>query len=95
MKHRLLIAGILVLALLIPAAAGMAQGNLAAAQIEAIPGDGTITLGDVSFTLAADAVFLASDEQSQISLSQFKEGDWVEFSVNSNGEIEEMWFSSE
>ncbi len=94
MKHRLLIVGIIALVLSLPAAA-LAQGNTAAVQIEAIPGDGTIVIGDMTFKLAAEALFLGKDERTEISLSGFKEGDWVEFSVNSDGEIEEMWFSSE
>ncbi len=94
MKHRLLIIGV-ALALLLPAAAGLAQGNPAATQIEAVPGDGVIVLGDVTFKIASDARFFAQDERTAIAFSRFKEGDWVEFSVNSNGEIDEIWFSSE
>lgn len=94
MKHRLLIIG-MALALLLPAVSGLAQGNSAATQIEASPADGVIVLGDVTFKIASDARFFAQDERTEISLSRFKEGDWVEFSVNSNGEIDEIWFSSE
>ena len=94
MKHRLLIIGI-ALALLLPAVSGLAQGNPAATQIEVSPADGVIVLGDVTFKIASDARFFAQDERTEISLSRFKEGDWVEFSVNSNGEIDEIWFSSE
>ena len=95
MKKRLLIVGMLALGLLLAASAGLAQGSPAAAQIEAIPGDGTIVIGDMTFRIADKALFLGKDERTAISLSRFKEGDWVEFSVNSDGEIEEMWFSSE
>ena len=94
MKHRLLIIG-MALALLLPAVSGLAQGNSAATQIEASPADGIIVLGDVTFKIASDARFFAQDERTEISLSRFKEGDWVEFSVNSNGEIDEIWLSSE
>lgn len=94
MKQSVFIVGIITLALSLPVAA-LAQGNTAAVQIEAIPGDGTIVIGDTTFKLAAEALFLGKDERTETSLSRFKEGDWVEFSVNSDGEIEEMWFSSE
>jgi hypothetical protein len=95
MKQRLLIIGV-ALALLLPAICGLAaQGNSAATQIMATPGDGMIVLGDVTFTIAPDARFFAKDERTPIPLANFKEGDWVEFSVNSNGEIDEMWLSSE
>ena len=94
MKYRLLIIG-MALALLLPAVSGLAQGNPAAAQIEASPADGVIVLGDETFKIASDARFFAQDERTEISLSRFKEGDWVEFSVNSNGEIDEIRFSSE
>ena len=94
MKHWLLIIGI-ALTLLLPAASGLAQRNQAATQIEAIPGDGVVVLGDATFKIASDARFFAQDERTAISLSRFKEGDWVEFSVNSNGEIDEMWLSRE
>lgn len=94
MKHWLLIIGI-ALTLLLPAVSGFAQRNQAATQIEAIPGDGVVVLGDATFKIASDARFFAQDERTAISLSRFKEGDWVEFSVNSNGEIDEMWLSPE
>lgn len=94
MKHLLLIIGV-ALALLLPAVSGSAQGNPAASQINAILDDGVIVLGDVTFKIASDARFFARDERTAISVSRFKEGDWVEFSVNSNGEIDEIWFSSE
>jgi len=94
MKHRLLII-VIALALLLPAVSGLAQGNQAATQIDAIPADGVVILSDVTFKIASDARFFDQDERTAISLSSFKEGDWVEFSVNSNGEIDEMWLSSE
>jgi len=94
MKYRLLIIGV-ALALMLPAMSGWAQGNSAATQIEAIPGDGVIVLGDATFKIASDARFFAQDERTAISFATFKEGDWVEFSVNSDGEIDEIWLSSE
>ena len=84
-----------ILSLLIPALSVSAAGNTAAVQIMAIPGDGMIVLGDVTFTFASDAHFFAADEKTSISVTTFKEGDWVEFSVNSDGKIDEMWLSSE
>jgi hypothetical protein len=72
-----------------------AQMNSAASQIGADPGDGVIILGDVAFTISSDARFFARDERTPISFSSFKEGDWVEYSVNDQGEIDEMWLSSE
>ena len=94
MKYRLLIIGI-AFALLMPALPGSAQGNPAATQIVAIQADDVIVLGDVTFKIAPDARFFARDEVSPIAFESFKEGDWVEFSVNSNGEIDEIWLSSE
>ena len=84
-----------ILSFLIPAISVSAAGNTAAVQIMAIPGDGMIVLGDVTFNIASDAHFFAADERTSISVTSFKEGDWVEFSVNSDGEIDEMWLSSE
>jgi hypothetical protein len=94
MKHRLLIIG-LASVLLLLTVPGWAQGNSAATQIEALPGDGVIVLGDVTFKIAPDARFFAQDERKEISFSTFKEGDWVEFSISDNGEIDEIWLSSE
>ena len=95
MKKRLLIIG-LALLIMVPAVSGMAQSNPAATQISAISDDGgTIVLGDTTFAIASDARFFAQDERSPIPFSTFKEGDWVEFSVNSDGEIDELWLSSE
>ena len=94
MKYRILIIGI-VLALLMPALPGSAQSNPAATQIVAIQADDVIVLGDMTFKIAPDARFFARDEETAIPFESFEEGDWVEFSVNSNGEIDEIWLSSE
>lgn len=95
MKKRLMMFGITVL-ILMSAVCGFAQGNSAASQIETISaGSGTVVLNDVTFTIAPDARFFAQDEKTAVGLSSFKEGDWVEFSINSNGEIDEMWLSTE
>lgn len=94
MKHRLLIIGLASIFLLLTVS-GWAQENSAATQIEALPGDGVVVLGDVTFKIASDARFFDQDERTAISFSTFKEGDWVEFSINDNGEIDEIWLSSE
>jgi hypothetical protein len=94
MEKRLLRIG-LVLLILLSAASVMAQSNPAAVQIESISDDGTIVLGDTTFAIATDARFFAQDERTAIALSGFSEGDWVEFSVNADGQIDEMWLSSE
>ena len=94
MKMRSLIIG-LVLLILLPAVSGMAQPNPAAAQIESISDQGFIVLGDTTFVVASDARFFAKDERTPIAFSEFAEGDWVEFSVNENGQIDELWLSSE
>ena len=96
MKHRLLIVGVALSTYGWPAAAQVwPRGTKVATQIEAFQVTVSIVLGDVTFKIASDARFYAQDERTAISFSRFKEGDWVEFSVNSNGEIDEMWFSSE
>jgi hypothetical protein len=77
------------------AAPGFAQENRAGSQIDAVTGDNQVIIGDQLYEIAPDAVFYARDEQTKISFSRFEEGDWVEFSVNLDGEIDEMWFSSE
>ena len=94
MKKRLLIIGIALL-ILLPAVSAMSEANPAAMQISSIFGDGVIVLGDTTFAIASDARFFAQDERSPIPFSTFKEGDWVEFSVNADGEIDELWLSSE
>jgi hypothetical protein len=94
MKKRWLMIGLVFLALL-PTASGMAQSNSAAVQIESVTDEGFIVLGDTTFTLAPNARFFAQDERTPVAFSTFKEGDWVEFSINSDGEINEMWLSSE
>ena len=73
----------------------LAQSNPASVQIESISDDGAVVLGDTTFAIASDARFFAEDERTPIPFSSFKEGDWVEFSVNSDGEIDELWLSSE
>ena len=95
MNHRLLIIGVALALLLLTASGWAQQGNSAATQIEALPGDDIIILGDATFKIASDARFFARDERTAISFSTFKEGDWVEFSINDNGEIDEIWLSSE
>ena len=95
MKKRPMIFGITVL-ILMSAVCGFAQGNSAASQIETISaGNGTVVLNDVTFNISPDARFFARDEKTAVNLSSFKEGDWVEFSINANGEIDEMWLSTE
>ena len=63
--------------------------------MEKISDDGFIVIGDTTFAIASDARFFAQDERTPIGLSSFNEGDWVEFSVNADGRIDEMWLSSE
>ena len=94
MKKRFLVI-VIVLTVFFPAVVGVAQDSLASTQIGAIIGNDTVVLGDVTFKISADALFFRSDKKTQISLSGFKEGDWVEFSINSDGQIDEMWLSSE
>ena len=95
MKTRLLIFGIMLL-ILMPAVCGFAQKNSAASEIITISvEDSVVVLNDVTFKISPDARFFARDEKTAISLSSFKEGDWVEFSIDSNGEINEMWLSTE
>jgi hypothetical protein len=74
---------------------GLAQSDTAASQIDAIIDSNEIVIADQSYKIASNAEFYASDERSEISFSRFEEGDWVEFSLNENGEIDEMWMSSE
>jgi hypothetical protein len=94
MKMRSLIIG-LALLILLPAVSGLAQPNPAAAQIESISDQGFIVLGDKIFVVASDARFFGKDERTPIPFSEFAEGDWVEFSVNENGQIDELWLGSE
>lgn len=94
MKSWILIAGI-ALVLLVPLSSAADELNTAAAQIIAIPNESEIVLGDMTFRIADHAQFYAQDERTSISYAQFKEGDWVEISINSDGEIDEMWLSSE
>lgn len=94
MKQHLLIVAI-ALALIWPTTLVSAQGNGASTEIVGIMDDGSIVLGDVVFKIASNARFFDRDERTPISLASFQEGDWVEFSVNPEGEIDEMWLSSE
>jgi len=95
MQTRLMMFGIIVL-IVMSAVSGLAQKNSAASEIITISvEDSVVVLNDVTFKISPDARFFARDERTAISLSSFKEGDWVEFSVDSNGEINEMWLSTE
>ena len=94
MRKQFLIIMIL-LALVSPTVLGLAQAAQVATQIGAILDNDTIVLGDVTFKIAPGALFFAKDRKTQISLSAFKEGDGVGFSINSDGQIDEMWLSSE
>jgi len=85
----------LCMVILLVAAPGLTQDNTAASQIDAVVGAGEIVIGDQTYTIASNAEFYARDERTKISLSRFDEGDWVEFSVNAQGEIDAMWLSSE
>ena len=85
----------LVLLILLPVASGMAQSNQVAIQIDSILDQGAIVLGDATYVIAPGARFFAQDERTSIAFSTFQEGDWVEFSVNDNGQIDEIWLSSE
>ena len=95
MQTRLLMFGITIL-ILMSAVCGFAQENSAAAKIDSISvGDGTVVLNDVTFKISPDARFFSQGGKTEISLSSFKAGDWVEFSIDPNGEIVEMWPSTE
>jgi len=94
MKSWILIAGI-ALVLLVPFSSGADELNTAATQITAIPSESEIVLGDMTFRIADHARFYAQDERTSVPYARFKEGDWVEISINSDGEIDEMWLSSE
>lgn len=94
MRYSLMLTTILMAVLLLPAM-GIAQDNTAASQIDAFVDNNQILINDQLYTIASDAVFYARDERTRIDLSRFSEGDRVEFSLNVNGEIEAMWFSSE
>jgi len=93
MKQWLLMVGLAILVLMGPVT-GFGQGNPGASQIETITDEGVV-LGDVTYTIAPDARFFARDERSPVGISAFNEGDWVGFSVNADGQIDEMWLSSE
>jgi len=95
MKTRLLMSGITLL-ILMSAIGGFAQENSAASKIDAISvEDGTVVLNDVTFKISPDARFFTQNGKSEVSLSSFKEGDWVEISIDPNGDIVEMWLSTE
>ena len=90
MNNRTMIIGIITLVFLVTPALGLAQS-----QIDAILEDGFIVIGDTTFKIADDAVFFNQNESTKLSLSDFKEGDWVEFDQTPQGEIDEMRMSSE
>jgi len=95
MRTRIVTFGIAVL-ILMSTVHGFAQGNSAASKIETISAEkNVVVLNDVTFEVSPEAEFFSMDERTPIPLSSFKEGDWVEFSINSNGEIDEMWLSTE
>lgn len=94
MKYSIVVAAI-GLAVLFMIAPGTAQSNEASSQIDAIVGNDEIVIGDTLYKIAPNAVFYARNERTEIAISSFEEGDWVEFSVNSNGEIDAMWLSTE
>lgn len=94
MKMRYGILGFALL-ILLPALSGLAQSAPAAVQIDSISDQGVIVIGDMTFVIAPDAHFFARDAKTPISFSTFREGDWVEFSLNDSGQIDELWLSSE
>lgn len=73
----------------------IAAANPTGARIDGILDEETIVLNDVTFKISANAYFLAQDERTPIPFSNLKEGDHVGFSVNSDGEIDEIWLISE
>ena len=94
MKMRYVILGFALL-ILLPALSGPAQSAPAAVQIDSISDQGVIVIGDMTFVIAPGANFFARDAKTPISFSTFREGDWVEFSLNDSGQIDELWLSSE
>lgn len=95
MQTRLLMFGI-TLIILMSAVCGFAQENSAASKIDAISvEDGTIVLNDVTFNISPDARFFTQGGKTEVTLSSFKEGNWVGISIDPNGEIVEMWLSTE
>ena len=94
MKKQYLIILILLALLSLPVL-GLVQSAQASTQIGAILDNDIIVLGDVTFKIAPGALFFAANKKTPINLSAFKEGDWVDFSINSDGQIDEMWLSSE
>ncbi len=95
MRKQYVIIPMILLALVSLPVLGLAQSDSGATQIGAILGNDTIVLDDVTFKIAPGALFFAADKKTQISLSDFRESDRVGFSINSDGQIDEMWLSSE
>lgn len=58
--------------------------------IGSIISDSQIVIGDVTYRIDPDAAFYAADGETLVNYGYFKEGDSVEFSLNSNGVIIEL-----
>jgi hypothetical protein len=94
MKRRVIAVGVALIILGIAISASATDNN-GGSQIDAILDAKTIVLGDTVFNIADNALFFASDMQTKIDISRFKEGDRVGMIINPKGLIVEMWLSSE
>lgn len=58
--------------------------------IDSILNDSEIVIGDVIYRIDPEAAFYAADGKTLVSFNYFKEGDSVEFTLNSRGDIIEL-----
>lgn len=58
--------------------------------IDSIVNDSEIVIGDTAYRIDPEAAFYSTDGKTLVDFSYFKEGDSVEFTLNSRGEIIEL-----
>lgn len=58
--------------------------------IERIISDSEIVIGDITYRIDPNADFYAADGKTLIYFSNFKEGDEVEYTLDSKGDIVEL-----
>ncbi len=69
--------------------------GLGSARIDEMISTEEIVIDDMLFRIARDATFFDKGHQRAVSLYFFKVGDRVRYTLNEQGEIEDMWVFSE
>jgi hypothetical protein len=97
MKKRIIVMGLMILFLLFGALPQqvLAADNDSGLRIDAISDSNTVVIGDVTYKVADNANLYGEGRITAFSLSSFNVGDRVEFIIDNNGEIVDMWVVSE